>query len=271
MTDKTLYFEIDDATYAYQFTGEGEPIVLLHGFTGTKSTWSGVTEELKSKYQLITIDLPGHGETVIHSPRKMKACCKDLAELFKHLNLTRFHLVGYSLGGRTALSFAMLYSEFILSLILESASPGLKTVEEQVERIKADEKIAQIIGSMGLTSFVDYWENISLFASQKNLSEEQQQMIRSERLAQSESELALSLRMMGTGSQPSWWEKLNELSRPVLLIVGAKDNKFIDINREMKVKLPSATLKIIDEAGHTVHIEKPESFISEVRRFISHV
>lgn len=271
MIKKTFYFNVDDATYAYRITGQGPPIVLLHGFTGTKSTWSSVVEELKTNYQLISIDLPGHGETITHSPRIMEDCCADLAQLFNHLKLTCFHLIGYSLGGRTALSYALLYPEFVLSLILESASPGLKSVVERVTRIKSDEKLAQVIGSMGLVSFVDYWENIPLFATQRKLPYEQRHRIRLERLAQSEKGLAQSLRMMGTGSQPSWWDRLSSVSQPVLLIVGEKDKKFIKINQEMKLHFQNATLKMIRNAGHAVHIEQADSFVREISNFMSHV
>lgn len=271
MKDKTLFFKINDAKYAYQVIGQGQPVVLLHGFTGTKSTWSTVIEKLKFDFQFITIDLPGHGETITPSPRDMKACCADLAELFKHLDLSCFHLLGYSLGGRTALSFALFYPEMIDSLILESASPGLKSADERMRRRQADEKLAQNIETMGLVSFVNDWENIPLFASQKKLPTEQRQIIRRERLMQSERGLAQSLRMMGTGSQPSWWDKLRYFSKPVLLVVGEKDHKFIKINQEIAENLPHAELKIIKEAGHAVHIEQIEPFFYECSVFLSRV
>src|SRR5699024_5454197 len=84
--------------------------------------------------------------------------------------------------------------------------------------------------------------------------------IRAERLSQTEVGLSDSLRHMGTGSQPSWWGKLAELRRPVLLIVGELDEKFVNINQAMERILPNAELAIVENVGHAIHVEEPEKF-----------
>src|SRR5690625_7193382 len=93
-------FSIGDATYYYEISGEGPPIVLLHGFTGSHATWSAFVSKWKDDFQLITIDLPGHGKTIVKTPRTIESCCNDLKQLFDHLELKTFHLIGYSMGGR---------------------------------------------------------------------------------------------------------------------------------------------------------------------------
>lgn len=261
-------FSIGDATYAYEVSGKGIPIVLLHGFTGSRSTWSPFVAKWKKDFQIITVDLPGHGETTVQSNRSMKECCHDLAKLFEHIGLTTFHLLGYSMGGRVALSFAHLYPSRISSLLLESASPGLQSSEERKERIEKDEKLAQRIESEGVPAFVDYWEQIPLFESQKSMPELSRQSVRNERLAQSKKSLAMSLRFMGTGRQPSLWEQLNTFKQPVLLIVGKLDQKFVDINKQMKGSLKKADVVIIEKVGHAVHVEKPQKFGKLVTAFI---
>ena len=106
------------------------------------------------------------------------------------------------------------------SLILESSSPGLKTEDERATRRETDHRLAERILQMVLPSFIDFWENIPLFKTQKELSEEQRQVIREERLSQREIGLANSLRGIGTGSQTSYWERLKAVNIPVLLING---------------------------------------------------
>lgn len=263
-----MKFTVGDATYHYEVTGEGRPIVLLHGFTGSHHSWSSFISEWQDGFQLITIDLPGHGKTSTNTPRTMEACCHDLQQLFEHLALTSFHLVGYSMGGRVALSFAILFPQYISSLTLESSSPGLRSKDEQRQRIKRDEKLARKIETEGLEAFVDFWESIPLFASQRRLGENQQQSIRAERLSQTEKGLTDSLRHMGTGSQPSWWEKLAELTQPVLLIVGELDEKFVNINQAMEKLLPKVELTIVENAGHAIHVEEPEKFGKLIIAFI---
>src|SRR5690625_7287500 len=128
-----MYYTVKDATYWYEVYGEGEPVVLLHGFTGSTATWSECISNWKEQFQIIVVDLPGHGKTKTQSPRTMEACCADLNLLFTSFQLDSVHLVGYSMGGRTALSFAMLYPEWIASLTLESASQiGRASCRERV-------------------------------------------------------------------------------------------------------------------------------------------
>lgn len=255
-------------TYAYEISGKGIPIVLLHGFTGSRSTWSSFVATWKEDFQIITVDLPGHGETTLQSNRSMEECCEDLAKLFEHIGLTTFHLLGYSMGGRVALSFANLYPNRILSLLLESTSPGLQSSGQRKERIEKDEKLAQRIESEGVPGFVDFWEQIPLFKSQKNMPELSRKSVRNERLAQSKEGLAMSLRFMGTGRQPSLWDRLHTFKQPVLLIVGKLDQKFVDINKQMKISLKKADIMIVEKVGHAVHVEKPQKFGKLVTAFI---
>lgn len=265
-----MYFITNEgAAYWYEIKGGGEPIVFLHGFTGTADTWSSVVNEWTMKFKVITVDLPGHGKTETNTPRTMELFCEDLTNLFDHLDLGYVHLAGYSMGGRSALSFAMLYPELVMSLLLESASPGLEDVKEREERKRNDEKLAQRIERNGLESFVDFWEDIPLFQTQKRLPTAIQEKIRNERLSQSEAGLSQSLCFMGTGSQPSWWSRLSQLSKPVCLVAGAHDSKFLQLNKCMKDCIPSSDLVIVENAGHAIHVEQPKIFGKIVTEFIN--
>lgn len=244
-----------------------ETIVLLHGFTGTVKTW-GKTASHFSDYRLVAIDLVGHGQTEAPedvSHYSMEEQIEILENLFYQLKLNQFILIGYSLGGRVALSYTVKFPERIQQLILESASPGLKTEEERMARRKADEELAKSIEQNGLQSFVQKWENIPLFHSQKNLPIAVQQAVRKERLSQSEIGLANSLRGMGTGAQQSLWDQLDQLNRPVTLITGMLDEKFCNIAQEMKLRLPFAELRLVENVGHAIHVENPKQFATIVK------
>lgn len=263
-----MIMEIGDATYYYEIRGEGPPVLLLHGFTGTSATWSQLVKELEDQFQFILLDLPGHGQTTMKTPRTMEMCCQDLAQLIKKLHLPKVHLLGYSMGGRTALSFAMLYPNLVQSLILESASPGLASEIERMKRVKHDEDLARRLEQNGLEAFVDDWENIPLFATQKSLPLIVQEQIRRERLSQTIEGLSASLKYMGTGAQPHWWDDLHRLTCSVLLIAGQEDQKFVQLNQRMKDLFQKARLEIVSGAGHAVHLEKPEVFTQLVATFL---
>ncbi|MBP1950320.1 2-succinyl-6-hydroxy-2,4-cyclohexadiene-1-carboxylate synthase [Virgibacillus litoralis] len=267
-----MYFKVNDASYWYEIDGQGkETVVLLHGFTGTAATWTSFINDWQDHYQILTVDLPGHGKTTLGTPRTMEECCSDLIHLLNYLKLEKVHLAGYSMGGRTALSIAMLYPERIKSLTLESASPGLNSDDERKSRVNHDEKLARRIEQNGIESFVEFWENIHLFKTQKSLPNNIQNQIRDERLAQSAEGLAYSLRYMGTGKQPSWWDQLQDITIPVLLIVGAYDQKFIDINKLMSERISSSKLVIVENAGHAIHVEQPGIFGKIVNEFYNSI
>ena len=262
------YLRIEKTTYAYTSQGKGQALVLLHGFTGSSATWQSFIDDWKKGFHVVTIDLPGHGQTTGSSNLSMAEVCEHLTVLLDHLGIEKCHLLGYSMGGRTALSFAMWYPLYVESLLLESASPGLRTIDEQQERIDKDTKLADRIRKDGVEKFVAFWEAIPLFSTQQKLSKEVQQKIRQERLRQSAEGLATSLTSVGTGKQPSWWDDLHQVKQRVCLIVGKEDEKFVHLNHEMAQQFIRSECHIVPEAGHAVHIEQPNDFAYIVQQFI---
>lgn len=244
-------------------------IVFLHGFTGTAATWRKTAAALPA-YKLVMVDLLGHGKTAVPEDASryvMEHQVNDLHELFAKLELTDFVLTGYSMGGRTALAYAAAYPENLQALILESSSPGLKTPTERLERQQRDSELALKILANGMHPFVEKWEKIPLFESQKNLPLDIRQEIKTERLSQQPLGLANSLIGMGTGSQPSYWNRLKQIPVPVLLITGSLDLKFKAIADEMKKALLQADHKIVG-AGHAIHVEKPVEFATIVDEYL---
>ena len=246
-------------------------VVLLHGFTGSTKTWHKVVELLPTSVRIVAVDLMGHGQSA--APEDVNAYTMHtqvelLDELFSRLQLDGFTLVGYSMGGRVALSYAAQYPARVTQLVLESASPGLALDEERLARQQTDEALAETILQDGMVSFVGRWENIPLFASQKKLSSALQDEIRSERLAQREIGLANSLRSMGTGVMPPLWHRLSNLTMPITLITGALDEKFVLLNKRMQMSLPLATHVIIPAVGHAIHVENPLKFATIVKEMI---
>ncbi|WP_079710958.1 2-succinyl-6-hydroxy-2,4-cyclohexadiene-1-carboxylate synthase [Paraliobacillus ryukyuensis] len=266
-----MYLTVSKQQYWLETYGDKEatPVVFLHGFTGSYKTWKETIEMFGGTHWCIAIDLPGHGKSQIDRPIRMETFCDHLAQLLDELAIDKAHFVGYSMGGRTALSFAMLHSERVQSLTLESASPGLESIEEQMARQTKDEALAEEMETQGMAWFVNYWEKIPLFSSQQQLTTVEKRRIKEERLSQTASGLAASLRGMGTGVQPSWWDKLATLTMPVSLIVGEWDKKFVMIAHEMKRHCQPANLHIVSEAGHAIHVEQTEKFATMVKDFIT--
>ncbi|MBA2175794.1 2-succinyl-6-hydroxy-2,4-cyclohexadiene-1-carboxylate synthase [Halobacillus locisalis] len=263
-----MYKQLGERRYWVEDLGNGAPLLLLHGFTGTTHTFNGMIDELTEEYRLIKIDLPGHGQTGPIGVVTMEEFCGDLSALLEELGLPEVSILGYSLGGRTALSFANLFPEKVTRLFLESSSPGLATSEEQLARQVKDQALATMLDEQGLTAFVDYWERIPLFDSQVTLPESTKKQIRDERLQHQALGLQESLMGMGTGAQPSWWDQLNDIHVPVILITGKLDQKFQNINQLMEQKLRQVEWIEVDDAGHAIHLEKPRIFAKIVDTFM---
>lgn len=243
-------------------------VVLLHGFTGSVSTWHETAALLQDRYSVIAVDLTGHGLTAAPAEVKrytMEEQTADLYELLEKLAVDQPVMIGYSMGGRIALSYAVRYPHSLSALILESSSPGLRTPEERASRRQADNMLAERIEKEGMEWFADYWQDIRLFHSQKKMPEERQAKVRRERLHQRKEGLANSLRGIGTGSQPPNWERLPQLALPVCLLTGSEDDKFIEIADEMEKLLPNACRATIKDAGHAIHVEKPVQFATMVK------
>jgi len=254
---------IQGIRYAYEVSGNGAPLLLLHGFTGSKATWKPFIPLWSQRYRTIAVDIIGHGESdspdqITHYTMEAFACTLEI--LLQNLGIQKTNVLGYSMGGRIALYLTVKRPELIRAVLLESASPGLETKEERLNRIQQDEALADFIAENGLIAFVNRWESLPLFASQKTLPEHVKEAIRKERLAQNPNGLAASLRGMGTGQQPSLWEELPHIKKPVMLVTGRYDTKFVNIARRMKKSLPNCVHIIAEGCGHAVHVESPKTF-----------
>ena len=93
--------------------------------------------------------------------------------------------------------------------------------------------------------------------------------LRDQRLRNSTIGLANSLKGMGTGTQPELWSKLGQIYTPVQLIAGGLDEKFVDISKSMAAAMSNVRLNIINNAGHAVHLERPDEYEKLVMAFLS--
>lgn len=241
---------------------------MLHGFTGDGASFIENLSPLADTYRLIAPDLLGHGQTASPpDPQRyaMPHAIADIKSLLTQMGIEKCVVLGYSMGGRLALGFALSHPEKVTALILESSSAGLSTPEEREARIRDDEALATRILAGSIEQFVDEWENLPLWNSQ---SATLKTRLRMHRLKNNPLGLANSLRGMGTGAQPYFGNRLAELTMPVLLITGEHDIKFTRIAGELAQTIPHVTIQTLRGAGHAVHLEAREGYIGTIRTFL---
>jgi 2-succinyl-6-hydroxy-2,4-cyclohexadiene-1-carboxylate synthase len=249
----------------------GSTLVMLHGFTGSAAGWGHHLDTFAAYgLRVIALDLHGHGQSDAPDDAQrytIEHCRQDILAALQQLGVSKGQaiLLGYSMGGRIALYTA--FSGFFRALILESASPGLEDPAERKQRRASDEALAASIERDGVEAFIERWEKLPLFASQKTLPIECRETLRRQRLQNRTTGLAQSLRGVGTGVQPAVYARLPTLHIPVLLIAGELDTKFTAIARYMAQALPQSQLCIVPGAGHTIHLERPEEFVSLVGNY----
>lgn len=227
-------------------------VILLHGFTHTGRSWDPVIAALGERYRAIAPDIRGHGSASERQPVTLEAVLEDVAGLGEG----RFTLVGYSMGGRLALHAALALRERVERMVLIGASPGIGDGAERRSRRDADERLAAAIEGLSIEEVAERWESVAgeVLAGQPPGVRE---AARLDRLRNTPVGLARALRGLGTGALPPLWERLRELSMPVTLIVGERDEKFRVIAEAMASACPDAVVAVVPAVGHAVHLEVP--------------
>jgi 2-succinyl-6-hydroxy-2,4-cyclohexadiene-1-carboxylate synthase len=255
-------------------TGDGAPLVLLHGFTGSIGTLAPLGDALLGRVATISVDLPGHGgSSAPATPARyaLHRFADDLAHVLDVLGVERTAVLGYSLGGRAALRFALHHPTRVAALVLESASPGILDPAERAARVASDAALADAIERDGVAAFVDRWERLPLWASQVSLPQETRARLRAQRMANRAHGLAHSLRGAGAGAEPPVLQRLGELRVPTLLVAGALDETYVALARHMHTAIPGAALAVVPDAGHAVHLERPAALAALVTAFLDGV
>ncbi len=254
------------------FDGGSPAILALHGFSGSGRDFAPIAEHLER--QVAAPDLVGHGpgnapdDPAAYSMERVVA---RLEGTLNELKLGRVPVLGYSMGGRTALHFALAHPERTEALVLVGATPGFRDAADSAARIQADEARARAVEAGGVDEFAARWEELPIIATQARIAAPWGEAMRQRRREHEAAGLASSLRGMGTGAMESVWGRLAELDVPTLLITGAEDTRFTAIARDMLGLLPRASHIVIRRAGHCAHLERPDEAAAQVWGFLKEV
>lgn len=241
-------------------------VFLLHGFLGRGDDWAEIAERLEPELHVLTPDLPGHGRAVglPHSAYTMDGATDALLQILDNEGVHKASVVGYSMGGRIALHFALRLPDRVERLVLLSASPGLRTEEQRTERRAQDQQRADEMED-NLESFLPRWYGMPLFRS---LDDATREALITKRSQNNPAELRKSLEGMGTGAQPSHWEHLHQIRVPAQAVAGARDAKFVEIAEQM-IESSAFTSVVVPNAGHALIIEQPQAVAALILQALS--
>lgn len=258
-----MQIHIGEYYYGVTVMGTGKPLVCFHGFSESGSTWDGIKVQ---GYRLIRIDSMGHGRSARPmelQPYELLQMLSDLHKVIYAVAGERYALMGYSMGARLALLYALEYPHEVTHLILESGSVGIEDEGGRQDRYVADQALAERIRAHDITWFSETWAKLEIFRTQQGLPTKVQQQIRGRRLLNSPHALAFTLEGSGQGTMPYVGHRLSELTMPICYISGELDAKYTAIG----AKYFGDVHRIVPQVGHNVHVEAPEAYRQILERF----
>lgn len=274
---------VDGVRIVFDESAGADPsLVVLHGFLGSGASMVPLIEALDAHAALagrrvVTVDLVGHGRSdapAAVDPYAMERVVDQLGAVLDAVTPgpaaggAAVDLLGYSMGGRIALVLALAFPRRFRRLVLIGATAGIEDHDERRTRRDADAELAAFVDRHGIESFVDRWEQLPIFATQRDLAPTVRERVRAGRTAQRETGVANSLRGTGTGSMAPMWDGLATLAVPTLVLAGALDTKYVEIGGRLADALPAGRFLAIEDAGHAAHLERPEATASAVGEFL---
>ncbi len=248
----------------YRSVGQGEPLIILHGLFGASDNWISVGKKLESQYQVFLLDQRNHGSSTHNDEWNYEVMAEDVKEFMQDQNMDKAIIMGHSMGGKVAMTFAKQYPAMLTDLIVVDIGPkyypvhhqtilhGLRSIDLDTlsSRQDADNQLSSMIPEMGIRQFLlknlgrgkdnqfNWKINLDVIENQiENVGEE------------------IPLKKV--------------FDRRCLFVRGQKSNYILDDDLpELAIRFPEYRLKTINQAGHWVHAEKPAEFLEALKSYL---
>lgn len=272
------FVEVEDGRVYYEVKGKGRPLVLIHGAWATHEWWRWQVPELSRGYQVLTLDVRGHGKSsLLKSAYSVDGFTRDLEILLKQVLIDELALVGWSMGGIISMQYCLNYREKVKALIL-IATRGHRNPQMK-RRILFQYLQARLSLLMDLASPRKYDRATDRFpGEEKRVRREVSKMLSPSTPREAFDWVMADLIKNPRGNyfevaKSIWdWEGGEELSRiaiPTLIMVGENDVRTPPrFSHLLHAKIPESKLVIVKDAGHCLALERPEVVNAEIFTFL---
>jgi len=251
--------------FSKQYSASGAPLVILHGLYGNHANWSTHARQLAERYAVYAFDARNHGQSPHAPSMRLEEMANDVAETMASLGLPSAHVLGHSMGGKTAMLLALRAPQRVRSLIVVDIAPvayakGTDPVLKALlsvdlaklhSRADADAKLAERITSEAVRDFL---------------------LTNLQRSPDGTFQWRINLPVIRDyfDEVTGWPEQPQPFEGPALFIRGGKSDYVLpEYFNAMRRQFPHGTLKSVANADHWVHAEKPEAVQRLIGNFLA--
>ena len=253
----------------YEKRGDGQPLVFLHGFTGSTRDWDNQTDLLSKRYQTLAVDHRGHGKTsapAMAEAYTINLFSEDVYSLLKKLKTTPCCLIGHSMGGFMSLQFTLDHPEMVKALVLVDTSSGEWEIAPGYAELRA--KLDDLARNEGLQAAFEYDAThnparIERFKKHPELRELARQRV----MNTSVDGYIYVARSFGKWGPVT--RRLSEISVPTLIFLGEEDTPFFRASQILNDGIAGSQLVKVQGAGHSPHEEATDFFNEKLEAFLA--
>jgi len=263
----------------YREEGEGFPLVIVHGLYGSSDNWLTVGKKLSSRFKVYMIDQRNHGRSPNSQEFNYEVLKNDLADFFDQHNIEKAILMGHSMGGKTAMSFAADYPERIEKLIVVDIAPKDYFLLKDESQYFLHKNILEAMLNIDFTR-IESRKDVENYLLERIDSIPIVQFLlksvnRNKNSKQFEWRLNAqvlydNLDEVISGINARWFDdRLPIFNYPVLFIKGADSNYILPEDYQSILHIyPEAIIRVIPNAGHWLHAEQPQLFMEVLEQFL---
>jgi pimeloyl-ACP methyl ester carboxylesterase len=254
------YFNIESTEIACwvgnsDFNAHKQSMVFIHGSGSDHSAWSHQYGRLHKKYNIVAVNLPGHGHSGGSGERNVENYCLWIKKLLVELDWGKAVLVGHSLGSAIALQFAISHPEEIAGIVCLGGGMKMPVNPLFLEFLKTNPPELPV-------------EVIDLICKLSLAKENRPKFLIPLRKSISQSKVDILCGDLSACNNLDLTQEAGKISVPALVICGAEDKMTPpDLSRALAASINGATLEIIDGAGHMVMLERPTEFNTSLDKF----
>ncbi len=259
---------INNIEINYRESGEGFPLLLIHGFTGNLRIWALQVPVLTRDFRMVSIDQRGHGHS--EKPTRpedysLELMAEDAYGLLQHLGIDGCYLIGHSMGGMVAQLLTLAHPESVRALVL------VDTAAEATSSMRTQDRarLVEIARDRGMEAVFEEQLRINPAADQLRAQAALLELWRQQFLLTSREAYIHCARAVA--KRKPLLDKLHTIEAPTLIICGENDEPMLAASRQMHERIPGSELVIIPGAGHTPQIERAPEFNRVLSEFLARV